>query len=555
VGAVGGILAKELASAGLKVVGFERGPALTLKDYAPRDSIRFDVRQDQSDWVRHEPFAFRARPGARAEPRTSTSPLNVLGGALLHWTGQASRFTPGDFKVYTDEVAAGVAEWAQADLSGYDVADWPIGYEDLEPYYERFEWEFGVAGQAGANPFAGPRQSGYPLPPLRHSAKMELFAAACRRLGYHPYDTPAAILSQPYRPPAPFDTRIPERPACVYCGHCNRYGCHVHAKAATLYTVIPVALGTGNFDLRTICKVFRINADAKGGATGVSYFDPEGQAQEQRARVVILTAFVFENVRLLLLSNGGGSRMRRGLANSSGLVGRFIMGHGDVRVHGLFDDAIINSFIGPGSAAMRVDDFNGNNFDHAGLGFIRGGTIGTSGDGAPVSRIDVVPPGMPRWGREYKEYFARYYTRTFDLNIQPETLPHRRNGIDLEPRLRDGWGVPLPRVTFAFHQNEERLQRFMAQVGERIMRDAGASTVWSELPGPMPSRWSGGTRMGADPKRSVVNDYCQAHEIPNLFVVGSSVFPTMAGYPPTATIAALAYRTAEYILRQREWFR
>lgn len=554
VGAVGGILAKELASAGLKVVGFERGPALELKDYAPRDSIRFDVRPNQSDWVRHEPFAFRARPGTRAEPRTSTSPLNVLGGALLHWTGQASRFTPGDFKVYSNEVAGGVAGKAGAGLTGYRVVDWPIGYEDLEPYYERFEWEFGVAGEAGANPFAGPRRRGYPLPPLRHSAKMELFTAACRRLGYHPYDTPSGILSEPYRPPPPFDTRIPERPACVYCGHCNRYGCHVNAKAATLYTVIPVALGTGNFDLRTSCKVFRIDAGAKEGAAGVSYFDPDGRLQEQRARVVILSAFVFENTRLLLLSKAEGSRMRRGLANSSDLVGRFIMGHGDVRVHGMFDDAIINGFIGPGSAAMRIDDFNGNNFDHTGLGFIRGGTIGTSGDGAPVSRIDVIPPGMARWGRGYKEYFARYYTRTFDLNIQPETLPHRGNRIDLDPRYRDRWGVPLPRVTFAFHQNEERLQRFMAEVGEGIMRAAGAGKVWLEMSRAMPSRWAGGTCMGADPERSVVNGYCQTHDIPNLFIVGSSVFPTMAGYPPTATIAALAYRTAEYILRQREWF-
>src|SRR5581483_4985136 len=215
VGAVGGILAKELASAGLKVVGFERGPAPRHADYAPRDSIRFIARTDRLDWVRHEPTTTRSRASATAEIRYRTSPLNVLGGALLHWTGQVSRYMPGDFKVYTNEIVNGGAERAGADLTGYDVVDWPIGYDDLEPYYEKFEWEFGVSGRAGVNPFAGPRKRGYPLPPLRRSARMELFAEACGKLGYHAYDSPAGILSEAYKPPAPYDARIPERPACV----------------------------------------------------------------------------------------------------------------------------------------------------------------------------------------------------------------------------------------------------------------------------------------------------------------------------------------------------
>jgi gluconate 2-dehydrogenase alpha chain len=326
----------------------------------------------------------------------------------------------------------------------------------------------------------------------------------------------------------------------------------VHAKAATLYTAIPVAVATGNFDLRTNSKVFRIDTDERGNATGVSYFDPDGTAREQRARVVIIGAFVFETVRLLLLSKT--TRFPDGLANSSGLVGKYILAHGDVRGYALFDDFIVNGFIGPGSAAMRVDDFNGDNFDHTGLGFIRGGTIGTSGEGTPVSRMDVVPPDVPRWGRAYKEYYAKYYTRTFDLNIQPETLPHEDNAVDLDPQAKDRWGVPLPRVTFDFHQNEHRLHRFMTQIADKIMRATGASKVWTGEK-ERPNRWAGGARMGSDPRRSVVNGWCQSHDVPNLFIVGAPVFPTLAGYPPTATIGALSYRTAEYILRQREWFK
>ena len=258
---------------------------------------------------------------------------------------------PGDFRLFTNEIESGNAERAGADLTGYDIVDWPLSYDDLEPYYERFEWEFGISGEAGANPFAGPRKRGFPLAPLRHSARMELFAEACRKLGYHPYETAAGILSRPYRPTQPFDSRIPERPACVYCGHCHFYGCHVHAKAATLYTTIPVALETGNFDLRTRSTVLRINTDGDERVKGVSYFDPEGQVRHLRPRVVILSAFVFEHVRSLLLSKTGRGRFANGLANSSGYVGRNIMAHGDVRAMGAFDDYIINGFIGPGSAA------------------------------------------------------------------------------------------------------------------------------------------------------------------------------------------------------------
>lgn len=554
VGGLGGILAKELASAGLKVVGFERGPAPKIADYAPRDSIRFLVRSESLDWVRHEPTATRRQSNEKTRLQYRTSPLNVLGGALLHWTGQSSRYMPSDFKLYTNEIESGNAYRAKADLTGYDIIDWPLNYDDLEPYYEKFEWEFGISGRAGMNPFAGPRKRDFPLPPLRHSARMELFAEACNKLGYHPYDTAAGIASEPYKPAAPFDTRIAERPACVYCGHCNFYGCHVHAKSASLYITIPVALETGNFELKTDSKVFRITMDRGDQVSGVNYFDAGGKACEQRARVVVLSAFVFEHARLLLISKTGKGRFAKGLANSSGYVGRNIMAHGDVRAMGVFDDFIVNGFIGPGSAAMRIDDFNGNNFDHTELGFIRGGTIGTSGEGTPVTRIDVLPPGVPSWGKEFKEFYTRSYTRTMDLNMQPETLPHQANRVDLDPRHRDRWGLPLPRVTFDFHQNEHRLQKYLAGVGEKIMRATGASRVWTEEKG-RPNRWAGGTRMGTDPKNSVVNENCQTHDIPNLFVVGSSVFPTMAGYPPTATVAALSYRLADFIRGQKDWFK
>jgi gluconate 2-dehydrogenase alpha chain len=299
VGAAGGILAKELGAAGLKVAAFERGSSLTQEDYAVRDAIRFITRAALVDWARHDPVTFRNFSNQRATARYIT--INALGGQMLHWTAQAARFRPDDFQVFGREIAGGVADQAKADLTGYEIFDWPIGYDDLEPYYEKFEWEFGVSG-AGGNPFAGSRKRDYPLPPLRRSAKMQLFEKACRSLGYHPYQSAAGILSQPYRPPPPYDTRIEERPACTYCGHCNEYGCHVNAKAAPLYTSIPAALKTGNVELHTNSRVFRINKDGSGRATGISYFAPDKEIKEQRARVTILCGYAFKNSRLLLLS-------------------------------------------------------------------------------------------------------------------------------------------------------------------------------------------------------------------------------------------------------------
>ena len=179
-GAAGGVMAKELASAGLSVVGFERGPELEFEDYAYKDSVRAIARREFEERVRHEPVTNRSSRGAVTRLRYTTTPANSVGGGLMIWTGSTTRFMPGDFNVYTNEVLGGVAERAGADLNGYDIPDWPIGYDDLEPYYERFEWEMGSSGEAGANPFEGPRRRGYPVPPLRHGARSALFGDACR---------------------------------------------------------------------------------------------------------------------------------------------------------------------------------------------------------------------------------------------------------------------------------------------------------------------------------------------------------------------------------------
>ena len=310
--------------------------------------------------------------------------------------------------------------------------------------------------------------------------------------------------------------------------------------------MIPVALETGNLDLRTRCKVFHIDTDDRGRATGVSYFDPEGRVQRQEASVVVLAAYVYEHARLLLLSGDGSGRRRRRARQlerprRQGHHGPRRRAHGGpVRRH---PRQRVHRSQRRGCAWTTSTATTSTTQE---LGFIRGATIGTSGGGVPLERYDVIPPDSPRWGAAYKDFLGRYYTRSFDLNMQPETLPHRDNYVDLDPVRRDEWGLPLPRTTFAFHQNERRMWQYLAGIGEGVMQQSGASHYWSVMSG-RASRWAGGTRMGDDPRTSVVNGFCQAHDVENLFIVGASTFPTMGGYAATPTVCALSYRTAEYI--------
>jgi gluconate 2-dehydrogenase alpha chain len=550
VGASGAILAKQLATAGLKVVGLERGPLRSLSDYEIRDDIRWMVRTDLLPTVRDDPFTWRPSSDRRATVRRGNSPENQVGGAWLHWQGFSWRFHPADFKVRSREIETGVAERAGADLRGVDIQDWPVTYEELAPYYERFEWEVGVGGERGKNPFEGPMAKDYPVPPLRRNARSVILEPAMQRLGYHPFQSPVGILSRNYKPPEPYDTRLPARPGCSYCSYCSGYGCHVLAKSTAADQIVPVALSTGNFDLRPGSRVLKVNTGPNKLATGVTYVDAEGTQQELQAPLVILGCFVQDISRLLLFS--ANDDFPTGLANSSGLVGKYFMTHGYATTFADYDDRIVNSFIGPSSSETCIDDFQGNHFDHTGLGFIRGANIQPAGEGPPTRRYNEVPPDVPRWGLGYRQYFQKYFTRHLSIIAECESMPHEANYVDLDPDHRDRYGVPLARVTWNFTENDRRMQRFMLQKMEEIARESGASKVWSVMPpdgiGP---HITGGARMGADPAKSVTNSYGQTHDIPNLLVTGAALYPTIAGYNPTETLGALCYRTADAIIARR----
>ena len=550
VGAAGGILAAELGKAGMKVIGLERGPRLTTADFNPHDELRYFQRQDLRPDVKRQPVTWRPNASARATPLPTLNYGNQAGGGTVHYGSVSWRFHEDDFRARSQTIERYGAAAIPEDSS---LVDWPLSYADLEPYYDRAEYELGVSGKAGnlqgrkiegGNVFEAPRRRDYPLPPLLVDQSGANLEAAARKLGYHPFSTPRAILSQPYQ----------GRPGCSYCGFCQAFGCHIGAKSSILVTKLPEADATGNFKLVTGAMCYRVNSDNSGRVTGVSYYGPGGTDNTIEAELVILAPFIYDNVRLLLLSKS--EKFPEGLANSSGQVGKHLMAHIGARAFAAFDDRHVNIYMGPSAQKHTLDDFNADNFDHGGLGFIRGAQIssGPAGlEGGPIGTAMNMnpPPGVPRWGAAYRDFFAKYFTRHTAITGQTENLPYADQTIDLDPDVRDAWGLPAPRLTYDWRRPNERARvEFVQKKMEEIGRAMGASLVWMAPlgPGSPGAHHEGGTRMGSDPKTSVVNRYGQSWDIPNLFILGSSTHPTMSGFNPTLTIQALAYMSADAIV-------
>ena len=553
VGAAGGIIAAELTKAGMKVIGLERGPRLQTADFEPHDELRYFERQDLRPNPKTDPVTWRPNTNARANPMPSLNNGNQAGGGTVHYGSLSWRMHEDDFRVRSKTIARYGASAIPDDSS---LTDWPVSYAELEPFYDKAEYELGVSGKAGnlkgnkidgGNVFEAPRSRDYPLPPLLVDQSAILFEAGAKKLGLHPFSSPRAIVSQPYN----------NRPGCTYCGFCQAFGCHVGAKSSILVTKLPEAEASGNFKLITGAMVYRVNSDNSGKVTGVSYYGPGRTDNTIEADIVIVAPFIYDNTRLMLLSKT--DKFPNGLANSSGHLGKHIMAHMMANVFVTFDDRYVNNFMGPSAQKHTIDDFNADNFDHAGLGFIRGAqlSIGTPNlEGGPIAASTIaLPAGIPRWGAKYRDFFAKAYARHGAMVAQTENLPYADQTIDLDPNVRDAWGLPAPRVTYDWRRpNEKARVAFVQSKLMEIGKAMGGPQVWPAPVSPAGApgaHHEGGTRMGVDPKDSVVNKYSQTWDHPNLFLVGSSTFPTMgAGFNPTLTIQALAYLTADAIVNK-----
>ncbi len=557
----GALLAEVLSRAGLSVIALERGPYRdTAEDFPPSrapDELRYAVRHDLVVKPAENTITFRNRSDQTALPVRawgSFLPASGAGGGGVHWNGQTWRFRPSDFTLKTTILERYGRRFLPPDLT---IQDWGVTYETLEPYYDRFEYLCGISGksgnlqgkiQPGGNPFEGPRARDYPTPPLTMPYAAALFAKAAAEGGYHPFPQPSANLSQAYT--NPFGVTLG---ACSYCGFCERFGCGNYAKASPQTTLMPLLRRRPNFSLRTECLVLAINHDGGGKkARGVTYKDASGEDFFQPAGIVLLAAYTFENIRLLLLSGIGAPYDP---ASGRGVVGRNYSYQTTSSVQLGFAERLLNPFIGAGALGMIVDDWNGEHYDHGPLGFIGGAYLAALATNSRPILNHPTPPGTPRWGAEWKRAVAKSYLRTTRLLASGSSLSHRGAYCDLDPSYRDRFGRPLLRLTFDFHPNDLRMSHFvtdrLAEIGRAMgpewltieKRQAPYSIV------PYQSTHNvGGAIMGTDPETSVVNPYLQSWDCDNLFVVGASAFPQNASYNPTGTVAALALRTADAII-------
>ena len=426
--------------------------------------------------------------------------------------------------------------------------DWPLGLDELEPYYDRVEYELGTSGKAGnlngkidarGNVFEGPRRREYPMPPLRGTGFTEMMGDAARKLGWHPFPGPAAINSRTYE----------SRASCAYHGYCARGGCHISAKGSTAVTTIPKAQKTGRFDVVTQATTTTIEADANGRVSGVNYVK-DGVEYFQPADVVLLATYVYENVRLLLLSRS--KPYPNGLSNNHRQVGRHYFSHNTgAAVTALFPRDL-NNWYGLPAQGVAVDDWADDNFDHAGLDFIGGGNLWVYSDRRPIAAANMPTFGKaPEWGAAWKAFVKQNADRWNTAYLQKTTLPYEDNYLDLDPTVTDPLGFPVCRITADFKDNERKVAAFIQNRMIEWFMAAGAVATEKAPIGTMgPTTHAyGGTRMGDNPETNVVNRWGFSHEAPNLGILGASVMGTSGAHNPTLTAQALAWRTADYLVK------
>jgi choline dehydrogenase-like flavoprotein len=524
-GSAGGILARELSVAGFDVVVLEQGKYRRTEEFT-HDELAIAFNHEYVGGPRGgdaQTFRHDASQEATVADFPPAYYARMVGGSSVHFSANFWRLRPVDFHERSLLGAIG----------GADLADWPVSYEELEPYYTRVDWEIGVSGAPG--PFDPPRSRPYPLPPMPVKSSGVLLERGARKLGLHPQVAPVAILSQPFN----------GRPGCVHCGFCMGFGCEMAAKSSTLVTMIPQAEATGRCEIRPESTVHRLETGEDGRVREVLYYDAEGHERAQRAKAVIVAANGAETPRLLLMS--ASAQHPDGLANGSGYVGRNLMFNAHSGTHAWFDEPLHD--YKSVQCSRIVHDFYESDPKR---GFYGGGAI----DARPflsaspmLFALTAMPPELPRWGAEYKQALAHNFTRNMFLAASATSLAMPSNNITLDPAHQDRFGRPALRVTYRDHPDDLAMVSFLQDWAVEIAEAAGAAKVWRNpvQPETIGAHLLGTCRMGDDPERSVVDRFHRSHEVPNLFICDGSSMVTSGRGQPTMTIMALAFRAAQHI--------
>ena len=499
-GAGGGTLSNELCQKGINVVCLEAGKRYTIDDFENNEWNAFG----QLSWLDKRTTSGTWRV-AKDFPGLPAWICKTVGGTTTHWAGASLRFQEEEFRVRS----------VYGDVAGANLLDWPIGMEDLAPYYDKAEDKMGVTRT-------------HDIPGLPGNNNFRVMYHGAKRLGYQHVHTGRMAINSRERH---------DRTHCQQIGFCFQ-GCKTGAKWSTLYTEIPAAEGTGRLDLRPESHVLKIEHDESGKVTGVVYVDAQGNQQMQKARVVCVAGNSIETPRLLL--NSASAKYPDGLANSSGQVGKNYMRHTTGSVYAIFDKPV-NMYRGT-TMARIINDESRN--DPA-RGFVGGYEMETLSLGVPFMAA-FLSPGA--WGRDFTWSMERY-DHMAGLWIVGEDMPQETNAVSLNTDEKDQYGMPVPNVHFDDHPNDVALRNHAYKQGTAVYQAVGAVKV-HEVP-PYPSTHNLGTcRMSADAKDGVCNKFGQAHDIANLFISDGSQFTTGGAENPTLTIVTLAIRQADYIADQ-----
>jgi gluconate 2-dehydrogenase alpha chain len=565
-GWTGAIMAKELTDAGLNVVVLERGADRdTQPDFAyPKvvDELEGSVHRRYLQSLSQETVTARHNLTSAAVPYRqmgSFKPGTGVGGAGSHWSGCHFRALPEDFKLRSNVEQRYGAKFIPTDMT---IQDFPVTYEDLEPHFDHFEYVCGTSGKAGViqgakqvggNPFEGSRSREFPLGPNPNYLGAEMFYKGAREMGWDPYPIPASNASGPYV--NPYGCQMGP---CNACGFCSDYGCLNYSKASPNISILPVLRLRKNFEMRTNSQVLKVNLDSDGKkATGVTYLDAQGREVEQQADLVLLCAFSLYNVHLMLLSGIGKPYDPQ---TGEGTIGRNYSYQNLNRVVLFFGKEVqANQFIGIGGAGTTMDNLNGNQLDNAKAGFVGGGIIWARQPGAgPVRGINV-PPGTPNWGTQWKQAASDAFRHSFYFEVQGACMSYRQHYLSLDPTYKDGFGRPLLRMNFDWHDNEIKASQYLVGKALEMSKILNPTAVAGDAKKPgehynitkyQSTHTCGGAIMGSDPKTSALNRYLQSWDVHNVFAIGANAFPQNNGYNPTGMVGALAYWSAKAIREQ-----
>lgn len=532
-GAGGAPMALELGRAGFKVVVLEKGGWYKSEEFV-HDEILSSRRNFFMPLPWDEPHLWRSGPDKPYSRTNEAWTANCVGGGTVHMSGFFYRLKPIDFRLKSELGA----------IPGANIADWPITYKDLEPFYDRAEEELGVSGNAVPHKFLEPRKKNYPMPPLaEHPVAFEI-DKACKSLGWQSIPTARGIASIAYK----------GRGGCTYCALCGSYGCENNAKSSTLASLIPAALETGHVEIRPRSMAREITVDAKGQAKSVIYLDVDGVEHEQPAKIIIVSATAVESARLLLNSKSG--RFPNGLGNDNGLVGQ---------------NLLFSSF-GQSRATFRISKQKETNpwlqveapfvnrslqefyvMPDSRFGFRKGGTLGFMWQHPnPIfAAVKMAKQGTEGiFGKALKDKLREYRdSRVLEFEIYGEFLANSETKVELDSKVKDKFGLPVAAITVKRHPVDLKMTKFLVERGEEVLMAMKPEKLDRIGTAGETAILQGGTcRFGNDPATSVLDKDCRMHGVKNLYVVDGSFMPTSGAVPFTLTIVANSFRVANALV-------